>query len=253
MSALEPPRHDGSQHDRRILITGGGAGIGAALAEACAAAGAQVGIVGRNQARLEHVARLTGAATARADIGIRVEADQAVASIAEQLGGLDGLVNNAAVMLHSRISAGVSEDWKEMLDVNVLGVLHVTYAALEHLRRADYADIVNVSSIGADRVSMPDYALYSATKAAVVRITEALREDLAQDADIRVGVVKPGMVKTGGFGPGVRDPDLRKQVEATKEKAAMAASVVADQICHMIAVPRTACISELVVIPHRPH
>lgn len=252
MSAAEVQQHFPRLDGRRILVTGGGSGIGAAVAEACAGAGARVGVIGRDPARLEQIAGRIGAATAAADISIRAAAEQAVASIADQLGGLDGLVNNAGAMLHSKISAGMSEDWQKMLDVNVLGLLHVTYATLEHLRQADHADIVNISSIAADSVSLPDFAIYAATKASVLRITEALRLDLANDRDIRVAAVKPGAVKTDGFGPGIRDPELRKRVEARKQTAAMEPSVLAAEICHLLAVPRSACIAEMVIIPHRP-
>ncbi|HEY1510173.1 MAG TPA: SDR family oxidoreductase [Solirubrobacteraceae bacterium] len=235
---------------RRILITGGGSGIGAAVAHASVEAGARVGIIGRDEARLADVAQTTGAVIAKADITVRAEADQAVATIAKQLGGIDGLVNNAGAMLHSRISAGLSEDWETMLDVNVLGLLHVTHATLEHLRAAEHADIVNISSIAADRASLPDFAIYSATKASVLRITEALRADLGKDGDIRVSVVKPGTTKTDGFGPGIRDDRLRGQIEAVKEKTGMDPRVVAEQVCHVIAAPRALCIAEMVVIPN---
>lgn len=252
MNALEAQERLPSLHGRRILISGGGSGIGAAIAEACAGAGARVGVIGRDPGRLEQLAQRIGAATATADISIRASAEQAVSSVAEQLGGLDGLINNAGAMLHSKISAGRSDDWRTMLDVNVLGLLHVTHAALDHLRQADHADIVNISSIAADRVSLSDFAIYSATKASVLRITEALRMDLANDGDIRVAVVKPGAVNTSGFGPGVHDPELRKRVEAIKQTAAMQPDVLAAEICHVLALPRAACIAEIVIIPHRP-
>lgn len=237
---------------RRVLITGGGSGIGAALAEACVNGGARVGIIGRDKGRLARVADRTGAATAAADITIRAQVEAAVASIATELDGIDALVNNAGAMLHSRISAGLAEDWEQMLDVNVLGLLHVTYATLEHLRAARYADIVNLSSIAADRVSLPDFAIYAATKASVARISEALRSDIGKDRDIRVAVIKPGTTRTDGFGPGVRDARLREQVETTKLKSGMEPSELAAQICHVIAAPRSVCIEEMVVMPHRP-
>lgn len=222
------------------------------MAEACASAGARVGVIGRDPARLEQIAQRVGAATAEADISIQASAEQAVASIADQLGGLDGLVNNAGVMLHSRISTGVAEDWEKMIGINVLGLLYVTYAALEHLRQADHADIVNISSTAADIVALPDFAVYGATKAGVMRITEALRLDLAKDPDIRVMAIKPGAVKTPGFGPGIRDPELRQSVEARKQTAAMEPSLIAAQICHLLALSRSACITEMVILPHRP-
>jgi NADP-dependent 3-hydroxy acid dehydrogenase YdfG len=252
MTAITPDTADLSLTGRRILITGGSAGIGAALAVACSQAGARVGVIGRDAGRLAEVASASGAATAAADITIAAEAQRAVSTIAEELGGLDGLVNGAGAMLHSRISSGLTEDWEQMFAVNVLGLLYVTHASLEHLRRAEHADVVNVSSIAADRASLPDFAIYSATKAGVARITEALRAELAKDGDIRVCAVKPGTVKTDGFGPGIRDDKLREQVEATKRASGMQPSVLADQIVHLLAMPRSVSITELTIVPHRP-
>ena len=236
---------------RKILISGGSAGIGAALAHACAAAGAAVGVIGRDRERLDGVAQDCGAATASADIMVQAEAEQAVTTIAESLGGLDTLVNSAGMMLHSRLSAGLAEDWEQMFRVNVLGLLHVTHASLEHLRGAEFADIVNLSSIAADEVSLPDFAVYSATKASVSRLTEGLQKELAKAGDIRVCSVKPGTVKTEGFGPGIRDSELRKQVVAHKEATGMPPSVLADQIVQVITLPRVAAITELTIVPHR--
>ncbi len=236
---------------RRVLITGGSSGIGAALAEACTAHGARVGVIGRDEARLSETARRTGAVTVAADITVGEECDRAVATIAEGIGGIDALVNNAGAMLHSRISSGVVEDWEQMIAVNVLGLLQMTRATLEHLRAAEHADIVNVSSVAADRISVPDFAVYGASKAMVVRLTEALRADLAE-GDIRVSLIKPGTTNTEGFGPGIRDPELRGQVEKIKERTGMDPRAVAEQICHLIAAPRSVCIAELVLLPHRP-
>jgi NADP-dependent 3-hydroxy acid dehydrogenase YdfG len=155
-------------------------------------------------------------------------------------------------MLHSRISAGLSEDWEQMFAVNVLGLLHVTHASLEHLRRAEHADIVNLSSIAADRASLPDFGVYSATKAGVARLTEALRAELAKEGDIRVCAVKPGTVNTDGFGPGIRDDELRRRIVASKEATGMAPSLLADQIVQLIAMPRGASVTEMTIVPHRP-
>lgn len=236
--------------ERKVLISGGSAGIGAALARACGDAGAAVGVIGRNQERLDAVARDCGAVTACADITVQAEASQAVTAIAGSLGGLDTLVNSAGTMFHSRISDGLAEDWQQMFGVNVLGLLHVTHASLEHLRDAEFADIVNISSIAADQVSVPDFAVYSATKASVARLTEGLQKELAKAGDIRVCSVKPGTVKTDGFGPGIRDSKLREQVVAHKEATGMPPSVIADQIIQVVTLPRIAAITEVTIVPH---
>ncbi|HEY4826975.1 MAG TPA: SDR family oxidoreductase [Solirubrobacteraceae bacterium] len=237
---------------RRVLITGGSSGIGAALAEVCVQRGARVGIIGRDERRLGEVASRTGAVAVAADITTPADCDRAVAAISDQLDGIDALVNNAGAMLHSRISAGVVEDWEQMIAVNVLGLLYITHATLPHLRAADHADVVNVSSIAADRISVPDFAVYGATKAMVLRLTEALRADLGEKDDIRVSMIKPGTTNTEGFGPGIRDVRLRSQVEALKQRTGMDPRAVSEQICHLIAAPRSVCVAEMVLIPHQP-
>ena len=119
---------------RRVLVTGGSSGLGAALAAACADAGAHVAIVARGRDRLDEVAGATGALAVVADVGDAEAAQGAVAEAAERLGGLDVLVNNAGLMLHSPVGAGFVEDWDRSYRANVLGMLHVTHAALPHLR-----------------------------------------------------------------------------------------------------------------------
>jgi NADP-dependent 3-hydroxy acid dehydrogenase YdfG len=248
-----PASHDDARplSGRKVLVSGGSAGIGAAVARACADAGAAVGVIGRDQKRLDAVADSCGAATASADLMVQAETRRAVSSVAESIGGIDVLVNSAGMMLHSRLSAGLSEDWEQMFGANVLGLLHVTHASLEYLRDAEVADIVNLSSVAADEVAVPDFAVYSATKASVSRLTEGIRKELAKEGDIRVCSVKPGTVRTDGFGPGIRDAKLREQVVAHKEATAMEPSVVADQIVHVIALPRVASITEITIVPHR--
>jgi NADP-dependent 3-hydroxy acid dehydrogenase YdfG len=239
----------GALHGRRVVITGGSSGLGAALAAASAAAGASVAVIGRDPERLGAVGEATGAFQVTGDIGDSAAAGEAVEAAAEALGGIDALVNNAGIMLHSPIGTGLHADWAEIVRVNVLGMLHVTSAALPHLRAAERSDLVVVASTAADRVTGADYGVYAATKAAQMRLTDALRLELADDRQIRISLVKPGFMNTPGLGPGTRNPELQRQVVALKERIGLPPGLVADEICHLLALPPEVTVPELTIVP----
>jgi NADP-dependent 3-hydroxy acid dehydrogenase YdfG len=234
---------------RRILITGGSSGLGAALAVACVQDGASVAVIGRDRARLDLLAGETGATAIAVDIGDAHAVRDAVGHAAATLGGLDGLVNNAGLMLHSLVADGLHSDWDAIVRANVLGMLHVTGAAIEHLRRPALADLVVVASLAADRVAAPDYAVYSATKAAQARLTEGLRLELAEDRGIRISLVKPGFMNTAGLGTGTRDPERQKQVMELKQRIGLSPELVAEQIRRLLALPPEVTVPELTIVP----
>ncbi len=113
----------------------------------------------------------------------------------ERFGGLDILVNNAGLGLYGTIADGNPEDWRKMFDVNVLGSLYTTRAALRHMLESGSGDVVFVSSIAGRRVPRVDGTVYAATKHAVNAIAEGLRMDLSQKG-LRVINVEPGLVRT---------------------------------------------------------
>jgi NADP-dependent 3-hydroxy acid dehydrogenase YdfG len=231
-----------------VLVTGGSSGIGAAVVRAFAAEGASVAAVGRDGDRLGAVASESGATPLLADLRDPSVAARIVGEAAAALGGLDCLVNNAGVMLHSPVSAGKSGDWRESVEVNILSVLELTARALPFLREAGDADIVNIGSPASVAVRTADYTVYSATKAALARITEGIRVELA-DSKVRVCLVNPGFVNTEGFGPGIRDDALRAAVVDRKEATGLPPAVVAAQICHVVALDRHAQIPEIWISP----
>ena len=239
----------GGLDGRRVLITGGSSGLGAALAAACAQDGARVAVIGRDRERLAGVAEATGAFAIAADIGDPGSAGEAVTTAVAELGGIDALVNNAGLMLHSLVGSGLHEDWEQIVRVNVLGMLHVTNAALPHLRAATRSDLVIVSSTASDRVTGADYGVYAATKAAQARLTDGLRLELVEDRQIRISLVKPGFMNTPGLGPGTRNPELQRQVVALKERIGLSPDLVADEICHLLALPQQVTVPELTIIP----
>ena len=165
------------------LVTGASSGIGEATAVALAEEGAMVALVARRRDRLEALAeRIGGAGTAlviEADITDQAQAERAVATTVSELGRLDTLVNNAGVMLLGPIVGAPIEEWQRMVNLNVLGLLYCTHAALPHLLTAaeaeprSVADIVNVSST-AGRVARLNSGVYNATKHGVGAFSESL-------------------------------------------------------------------------------
>jgi len=239
----------GRLQGRRILVSGGSSGLGAAIATACAEDGAAVAAIGRDRGKLDALAATTGVTPVVADVGDPAAARAAVESAAESLGGLDGLVVNAGLMLHSLVADGLDEDWDAIVRVNILGMLHVTSAALPHLRAASLADLCVIASLASDRVAAPDYSVYAATKAAQLRLTEGLRLELAEDRGVRVSLVKPGFMNTEGIGTGTRDPERQKQVLELKQRIGLPPALVAEEIRHLLALPPEVTVPELMIVP----
>jgi NAD(P)-dependent dehydrogenase (short-subunit alcohol dehydrogenase family) len=176
----------------RALVTGGASGIGLATARRLAALGATVAVLDLN--RLEDSALLSVTADITDDAAVRSAVRQAVG----QLSGLDVLVNNAGIGAQGGVEDNTDEEWQRVLDVNVLGLVRVTRAALPALRRSQHAAIVNTCSIAAT-AGLPQRALYSASKGAVLALTRAMAADLLPE-NIRVNAVNPGTADTPWIG-----------------------------------------------------
>ncbi len=182
----------------RVLVTGGASGIGLATAGLFAGGGAQVAILDRESAG-EAAKRIpAGAVYVRADVTDGPAVVDAVGTAIARLGGLDVLVNNAGVGAQGTVEANDDDEWSRVLDVNVVGLVRVTRAALPALRRSDRASIVNTGSIAAT-AGIPERALYSASKGAVAALTRAMAADLIRDG-IRVNAVSPGTADTPWVG-----------------------------------------------------
>jgi NADP-dependent 3-hydroxy acid dehydrogenase YdfG len=219
---------------RRLLVTGASSGIGAATARRAAELGASVALLARSAERLEEVATRTGGVGVPADVTDGEAVRAAVDRAAARLDGLDGVVNAAGLVRPSRVADADPADWRRMLEVNVLGLLHVTQAAIPHLRAAGRGDVVNLSSMSGRRIQSPEMGVYAATKSAVHALSEGLRRELRGDR-VRVSVLAPGLVDTPIF-EGLDDPvavGLRERAPT----AGLRAEEVADAIVEVLAAP----------------
>ncbi|MDP9849271.1 SDR family NAD(P)-dependent oxidoreductase [Streptosporangium lutulentum] len=171
----------------RALVTGGGSGIGLATATLLAERGAAVASLDVNASGGPFV-------EVKADVTDEEGVRSAVAQAVDRLGGLDILVNNAGIGAAGTVEDNPYEEWFKVLDVNVLGTVRVTRAALPHLRLSANAAIVNTCSIAAT-AGLPQRALYSASKGAIQSLTLAMAADHVHDG-IRVNCVNPGTADT---------------------------------------------------------
>lgn len=210
------------------LVTGGASGIGAATADLLAERGARVAVldpaVGGDGPHL-------GIAC---DVTDRAAVDAAVARTVDELGGLDVVVNNAGIGAVGDVSANDDDEWRRLLDVNVIGIARVSRAALPHLRRSQAAAIVNTSSVVAT-VGVPDRALYAASKGAVLSLTLAMAADHVGDG-IRVSCVTPGTADTPWVArllQAAADPDAA--AAALRARQPMGRLVSAAEVAHAIA------------------
>lgn len=173
----------------RAVVTGGASGIGLATAIRLAGSGAAVAVL---DAKPAGVPKPLSAfrADVTDDASVRDAIDQSVA----QLGGLDILVNNAGIGAQGRVEDNDDDEWRRVFDVNVLGIVRVTRAALPYLRRSEHPAIVNTCSVAAT-AGIVNRAVYSASKGAVLALTQAMAADYVGEG-IRVNCVNPGTVDT---------------------------------------------------------
>jgi 2-keto-3-deoxy-L-fuconate dehydrogenase len=172
------------------IVTGGGSGIGLATARLLASRGAKVAVLD-----LKPGDEFTSVA---ADVTDDASVRLAVETAAGRLGGVDILVNNAGIGSIGTVADNPDEEWHRVFDVNVVGIVRVTRAALPYLRASEHAAIVNTCSVAAT-AGLPQRAVYSATKGAVLSLTLAMAADHVHEG-IRVNCVNPGTADTPWVG-----------------------------------------------------
>ena len=198
------------------LITGASSGIGEATALALAAEGAKVALAARRQDRLATLAeQISGkggqAITLVVDATDEAQVSEMVQKTRAEYGRLDILVNNAGVMLLGPIAGANTEDWRRMVNINLLGLMYATHAALPVMKEQGEGHIINISSV-AGRTARAGAAVYNATKWGVGAFSEALRQEVYKDK-IRVTIIEPGAVATE-LTEHITDPETKEKTQA---------------------------------------
>jgi NAD(P)-dependent dehydrogenase (short-subunit alcohol dehydrogenase family) len=199
MSAGHPGRPDLPLEGQVALVTGGGRGIGRAIALALSDAGAAVGLCARSSGELANTAndiaqRGGRAAPVVADVTVRADVEQMVADVESAVGPVDVLVNNAGLGVAGSFAAMDPDEWWRVIEVNLRGPLYCSRAVLPGMLARGRGRIINISS-GAGFQAWPMVSSYAVSKAALFRFTENLSAETASQG-VKVFAVNPGLVRT---------------------------------------------------------
>ena len=221
-----------------VVITGGSSGIGACAARVLAAGGARVAIAARRTDRLsavrEEILEAGGDVIAvECDVSQRHDVERLARATLDTFGCIDVWVNNAGVFYGGPMSESAIEDWEQMVDVNIKGVLYGIGTALPVMENQGFGHIINMGSISGHKV-FSDYAVYCGTKHAVRAISEGLQ--LNTQGNVRVTHIAPGGVNTEMFSP-------------DESGVAMPPQAVAKAIAFAIGQPADIGVNEIVVRP----
>lgn len=250
MSSVTDGRLDGSV----ALVTGASSGIGEATAELLAEEGASVALAARREDRLESLAdriQTEGgeAITIPTDVTDESAVREMVETTVDEFGRLDVLVNNAGVMLLEPVAEADPDNWRQMLEVNVLGLMTASQSAADVMEEQGSGDIVNVSSV-AGRKAYAGSSGYNASKFGVNGFSESLREELV-DTDVRVAMIEPGVVDTE-LPEHIPDEDQKEMVEEmTEGMEPLQAEDIARAIRYAVSQPTHVDVNELLIRPTR--
>jgi NADP-dependent 3-hydroxy acid dehydrogenase YdfG len=232
------------------IITGASSGIGRATALALAKAGAKVAAGARRTDRLDSLEKQIGSGEVmiqKLDVTKKSDCDSFVDAVIKKWGTVDILVNNAGLMPLSFFKNLKVDEWDQMIDVNIKGVLYCTAAAIPHMIAKKSGHIVNISSV-AGRIVFPAGSVYCATKHAVAAFSEGIRQELSQRANIRVTCIEPGVVATELLNT-ITDKSLEKFVKASKQMDALQAEDIANAILFAVNSPAHMNVNEILIRP----
>jgi NADP-dependent 3-hydroxy acid dehydrogenase YdfG len=238
--------------DRVAFITGASSGIGAAVAKALFDDGLRVVLAARRQDKLQEEAKRWGSPDRVWVLPLDLQDQGAIFhafdAVEEKWGGVDVMINNAGLGHRSSLIDGDPEDWRQMWEVNVHGLLICTAKAIQQMEKRDVAGhVVHISSMAAHRVP-PGSGVYSATKFAVRSLTEGLRQELRErKSPIRVTAISPGFVETEFAA------QYNKSEEAAKETysryTVLAAADIAEAVRYVLAQPPHVQVHDILMRP----
>ena len=239
---MSTDRHSG----RVAVITGASSGIGEATARALAADGHRVALLARRAERIHALADELGdgAIAIEADVTDRGSIVAAAERVQQELGGADVLVNNAGVMLLGPFGSEQRDDYRQMIEVNLLGAITATEVFLDQLKDGG-GDIVNISSV-AGRTARAGNGVYAATKWGINGWSESLRQEL--QPEVRVLVIEPGAVTTE-LVEHITHGETKHATEQFYEATSITADDVAQIVAFAVSRPRTVSLNEILVRP----
>ncbi|WP_121356179.1 SDR family oxidoreductase [Flavisolibacter nicotianae] len=234
-----------------IVITGASSGLGEAAARNLSEQGAIVVLGARRVERIQALAdelnKNGGKALAVATDVIQVEQVKTLVDAAvNTYGRIDVLINNAGLMPHSPLERLKIDEWNQMIDVNIKGVLYGIAAALPYMKQQKFGHVINVSSVAGHKVR-PNGVIYSATKHAVRVISEGLRQEV-KPYNIRTTIISPGAVATE-LPNSISEQDIAADIKDFYENFAIPASAFARAVAFAISQPEDVDINEILFRP----
>ena len=238
--------------DKVAIVTGASSGIGRATALALSKAGAKVAIGARRTDKLSEleneITKNGGEAfSQKLDVTKKSDCDLFVKAVMDKWGGVDILVNNAGLMPLSFVKNLKVDEWDQMIDVNIKGVLYCTAAVILHMHEKKSGHIINISSV-AGRVVFPSGSVYCATKHAVTAFSEGLREEFSTRSNIRVTCIEPGVVATELTNT-ITDESLKSFVENSKKIDSLKPQDIANAIIYAVDAPNHVNVNEILIRP----
>jgi NADP-dependent 3-hydroxy acid dehydrogenase YdfG len=244
---------DDNIRGKAVVITGGSSGLGEAAARLLSAQGASVALGARRHDRIQSLAAELGrdggkAIAVTTDVTRREEVQRLVDKAVEAFGRIDVMINNAGLMPQSLLERLKIDEWDQMIDVNIKGVLYGIAAALPHMKQRKAGHFINVSSVAGHRIG-PGFAVYSATKFAVRALSEGLRQEV-KPYNIRTTVISPGAVATE-LPNTVSDPDAADSLRRFYKETAIPAESFARAVAFAIGQPEDVDVNEILFRPTR--
>lgn len=234
------------------IITGASSGIGYATSLTLSKAGIRVAVGARRTERLQELEKQIiknngEILVQKTDVTRKSDCDSLVNTIVEKWGKVDILINNAGLMPLSYFKNGKVEEWEQMIDVNIKGVLYCTSAVVPYMVEKKSGHIINISSV-AGRIVFAGGSVYCATKHAVAALSEGLRKELSPTYNIRVTCIEPGAVETELL-ESITDESMTGFIQATKNMETLRSDDIANAILYAVQAPGRVNVNEILIRP----
>ena len=234
------------------IITGASSGIGYATSLTLSKAGIRVAVGARRTERLQELEKQIiknngEILVQKTDVTSKSDCDSLVNTIVEKWGKVDILINNAGLMPLSYFKNGKVEEWEQMIDVNIKGVLYCTSAVVPYMLEKKSGHIINISSV-AGRIVFAGGSVYCATKHAIAALSEGLRKELSPTYNIRVTCIEPGAVETELL-ESITDESMTGFIQATKNMETLRSDDIANAILYAVQAPRHVNVNEILIRP----